>query len=155
MPRTYKTFHFLMSQKSHVEKYLQITPGSFCLGTYHATTSFIERVQEEPQAAVMLHRPGMAEGEIGMLVAVCGDASDPVSCREAVLFAAAPELFEASMSIVQFFQQQPERLILLDHTPSLAGLRSLIMELRRATLKAIIDTQTPAQALARFDSNGS
>jgi hypothetical protein len=139
--------------KSHVETYLQITPGNLCLGTFTATASYIERVQAEPQAAVMLHRPGMAEGEQGMLMAVCGEASDPASCREAVLYAASPLLFEACMELVQFFRDPLMKGVLLN-SPLATRMVDILAQAEYATVRAIIDTQTPQEALARIAANG-
>jgi len=137
-------------KQTPTEQLLQITPGTFCLGAYRATTSFIERVQEEPQAAVMVHRPGMLEGEQGMLIAVCGDASDPASSREAVLFAASPLLFDVCVMLVEYAKNTC-RPHLLEKLP---GLLDIVELAKAASLKAIIDTQTPEEVLTRFKAEG-
>lgn len=131
------------------EQLLKITPGTFCLGSYKATPSFIERVQEEPQAAVMVHRPGMVEGEQGMLIAVCGDASDPASAREAVLFSAAPLLFDVCVKLVEYTKARPY--VLQRYT----GLAEIIELAMLASTKAIIDTQSIEEVLARFEQEKS
>jgi hypothetical protein len=136
----------MTTSKTPTERLLQITPGTFAFGSYRATDTFIERLREEPQAAVMLYRPGMVEGESGMLMAVCGDLSDPVSNREAVLYAAAPELFDVAVNLVDYFADLANAHILLTNPV----LRELVAAAKKASMKAIIDVQTPEEALARF-----
>lgn len=137
-------------KKTPTERLLQITPGTFALGTYKATDTYFERLREEPQAAVMVYREGMEEGEQGMLMALCGDSSDPVSNREAVLYSASPELFNACVNLVEYFKNFSRKLVLLDNPSTLAELPELLAAAEAATLKAIIDTQSVEEALARF-----
>ena len=127
------------------QKLLQITPGPFTLGTYKVSPEQLATFQSgELQAAVMILTPDMKDGEIGGLIAMCGPAADPASNREAVLFAAAPEMFDALVNLVELYANDYRR---MNEVP---GLRDIVEAAKAATHKARIGDQALQEGMARI-----
>lgn len=73
------------------------TPGPWAPAIYNATATMIQRLKEEPQAAICLnHGAGAQE----MLVALCGDYSDRQSRADSIVIAAAPEMLHGLKMLV-------------------------------------------------------
>lgn len=67
------------------------TPGEWSVGVYETTETMIAHLKAKPQSCVCL----VENGQPGMVIALCGDADDPQSQRDADLLAAAPKMLEA------------------------------------------------------------
>lgn len=126
------------------QRLLKITAGPYTLGTATLSASFIQNLQQGAIACVCVNTPGSSSGQI---IATCGPADDPASNREAVLFAAAPELFDACQLLTDFLNE-PLNQALLNHYPRLTPLLRIYEAAKAATVKAIIGDQPIEQALA-------
>lgn len=69
------------------------TKGPWAPAIYTVSNDMIERLKSGPQAAICLNHSPNQKDE--MLVAICGDASDPQSIADSHLIAAAPDMLAA------------------------------------------------------------
>lgn len=79
---------------------MEHTKGKWSVGVYETTSTMIQRLTAKPQSCVCLEE----NGEPGMVIALCGDADDAQSQRDADLIAAAPEMLEALQSVWEFLE---------------------------------------------------
>jgi hypothetical protein len=74
-----------------MKRKIEPTNGEWSAGVYNTTETMVERLKHKPQSCVCVVEHGMP----GMVVALCGDADDVQSQRDADLMSAAKEMFAA------------------------------------------------------------
>lgn len=77
------------------------TQGEWSAGVYQTTDTMIERLKAGPQSCVCL----VENGEPGMVIALCGDAQDEQSQKDADLISAAPDLLAACEEVLDVVRE--------------------------------------------------
>jgi hypothetical protein len=66
---------------------------NWVVGEYNPTQAFLERIQKQPQRAIVDNKEPFKAS--GMLIAICGDADDKESLEDAHIMSAAHDLYDA------------------------------------------------------------